>query len=381
MKFSYNLSSLPEYPFARMEEIIRKRRSLGQKILAFNIGDPDLPTPDFITDALIYAVKRNDYAGYSSADGEPWFREAVAEWYRRRFGVEIDPESEVCALIGSKEGLANIARAFVDKDDTVLYPDPGYPVYANGAARLSGGKAVRYVLKNDSFLPDLSDASPLHAKLLYLNYPHNPTGAVIDREELAGIVEEFASSDTILCYDNAYSEITFSGYTAPSVLQCSKDHTGLVEFHSCSKTFCMTGYRIGFAVGDKRAIDALKKVKSQIDSGPPKFIQYAASVALQSYTGSSKPNSVQEVADVYYKRMSELCKGLEELGYKAKMPRATFYLWQKTDDASYAEKLLERGILVTPGNAFGDAGKNYVRWSLTQPMEVIYEALELMKRL
>jgi LL-diaminopimelate aminotransferase len=380
-EYSDNLRKIPPYPFVRIEQLARERRSKGLKVMSFSIGDPDLPTAPFIIDAMSSAARDSAYSGYSSSDGEPWFKEAVASWYRKRFGVEVDPSSEVCALIGSKEGLANISRAFLNTGDSVLCPDPAYPVYSNGGAILLGGMPKSLVLSEDNdFKPVLTPEQLKGTKIVFLNYPNNPTGAAITSKELSDLADMVTASGAVMCYDNAYSEISFGDYIAPSVLQSRSDHEGLIEFHSCSKTFSMTGFRIGFAVGDKKVIEGLKRVKSQIDSGPPKFIQHAARVALESYTNSSRPPVVKSYVDVYYKRLKRLVEGLTELGFAAAPPTATFYLWQKIgkSSAKFAETLASVGVLVTPGTAFGQGGEGYIRWSVTQPIEAIDEALELM---
>ncbi|MDG6933373.1 MAG: aminotransferase class I/II-fold pyridoxal phosphate-dependent enzyme [Nitrososphaerota archaeon] len=380
-EYSRNLQRIPPYPFVKMEQLARERRRKGLKVLSFSIGDPDLRTPDFILDAMSEAARDPAYSGYSSSDGEPWFKEAVASWYKKRFGVDLDPGSEVCALIGSKEGLANISRGFVNEGDIVVCPDPGYPVYANGSAILIGGLAKSLRLNEENgFRPNADRSLFRGAKVVFANYPNNPTGAVISINDLSRLAEDVTGEGAIFCYDNAYSEITFGDYVAPSVLQTRSDREGLVEFHSCSKTFSMTGLRIGFAVGDRRVIDGLKKVKSQVDSGPPKFIQHAAKAALESYTGSARPSVVQSFVNVYRDRLERLARGLDMLGFKVKPPSGTFYLWQKVDGTSeeFAQRLANRGVLVTPGTAFGQGGEGYVRWSLTQSTELIDEALKLI---
>ncbi len=379
--FAESVRSIPPYPFARMEEAIQERRRKGQKVIAFNIGDPDVPTPGYVVEAMASALRDGEYQGYSSADGEPWFKQAVADWYRKRFGVDLDPSTEVCALMGSKEGLANISRAFVNPGETVLCPDPAYPVYANGGTLLIGGKPDFYPASQK--ISGHLDRSRLRgARLVYVNYPHNPTGLVADEADLRKVVDDARGSECLICYDNAYSELTFGGYRAPSILQLDREKDVSIELHSCSKTFAMTGYRIGFAVGNSKAISGLKKVKSQIDSGPPKFVQHAARVALQGYAGQDPPKEVREISRTYEDRLGLFVRGLGELGMQAEMPKGTFYLWQRVPGTSedFTEKLLDMGIMVSPGSAFGDGGEGYVRWSLTQPADVIEEALELMRK-
>ncbi len=381
---SNRITSLPEYPFARLDEIIRARKKKGQKVLAFNIGDPDLPTPSFIVDELASAIRSAEYQGYSSSDGEGWFREAVAGWYSKRFDVRLDPDSEVCALMGSKEGLINVARAFVEEGEKVMVPDPGYPVYGIGGSLLLGAKPkARLLTRKNGYRMNLRTEDLKGVKLLYVNYPHNPTGAVANRKDLEAMVEAAKESGTLICYDNAYSEMTFGSYIAPSILQIDADKEVSLEVHSCSKTFAMTGYRIGFAVGNRDAIRGLKAVKSQVDSGPPKFIQRAAKVALDSYSSSRRPKEVEASMKIYRRRLEVLAQGLERLGFEAHPPEATFYLWQGVGggSADFAAKLLRVGVVVTPGTAFGRGGEGYVRWSVTRPTEVIKEALDAMRGL
>jgi LL-diaminopimelate aminotransferase len=379
---SKKVSALPEYPFAKLDEIIRTRKRRKERVLAFNVGDPDLPTPSFIVEALAEAIRNPEDQGYSSSDGEKWFKEAVADWYSKRFDVQLDPDTEVCALTGSKEGLCNVARAFVDAGDKVMFPDPGYPVYGIGGAQLMGARSLpRPLSPVDGFKMNLTQRDLKGVKLLYVNYPHNPTGAVADSKDLERLLDAACESGTLVCYDNAYSEMTYGSYTAPSILQVDKDKEASVEVHSCSKTFAMTGYRIGYAVGNKEAIGGLKAIKSQVDSGPPKFIQRAAKAALDSYTSPRRPREVEASIKVYEGRLKLLAGGLGRLGYEVHVPEGTFYLWQHVDDtsAAFAERLLRVGVVVTPGTTFGGGGEGYVRWSVARPTEVIKEALYIMK--
>ncbi|MGA1975439.1 MAG: aminotransferase class I/II-fold pyridoxal phosphate-dependent enzyme [Conexivisphaerales archaeon] len=381
---SERVSVLPQYPFAKLDEIIRTRRERGQKVLTLNVGDPDLPTPPFIVEALVEATRDPEDQGYSSSDGEKWFKEAVADWYSKRFGVSLDPSTEVCTLIGSKEGLANVARAFVDPGDKVMFPDPSYPVYKIGGALLMGARAIpRPLSSEDGYKMSLRKRDLKDVKLLFVNYPHNPTGAVADREDLEELVGAARESGTLVCYDNAYSEMTYGSYVAPSILQVDADKEISVEVHSCSKTFAMTGYRIGYAVGSKKAIAGLKAIKSQVDSGPPKFIQRAAKAALDSYTSSSRPKEVEAPIKVYERRLKLLADGLSRLGHKVRPPQGTFYIWQRVDgtSAAFAERLLRAGVVITPGTTFGEGGEGYVRWSVSRPTEVIKEALEILEEL
>ncbi|MEM1515891.1 MAG: aminotransferase class I/II-fold pyridoxal phosphate-dependent enzyme [Candidatus Bathyarchaeia archaeon] len=374
---------LPPYLFAKLEKIIVEKRRRGVDIISLSIGDPDLPPPLFVLDALREESSNPKNHNYSLSQGEPFFREAVAEWYKSRFGVEIDPQKEVIALIGSKEGLANFARAFVNPGDKVLVPDPAYPVYANGATLLSDGFPVPMpLLEENDFKPDLESLDLNGVKMMFLNYPNNPTGSVMTKNDLKNIVDLAKEKNVIVCYDNAYSEITFDGFRAPSILEVDGAMEIAIEFHSCSKTFNMTGDRIGFAVGNNELIEGLIKVKSQIDSGPPVYIQRVAARALQSYVNGEPPEYIKWVNKVYAERRDMLIRGLEEADIKAKKPLATFYVWAKCGGSSmeFASRLLEVGVVVSPGIGFGRYGEGYVRFSITQSKERIEEACERIKK-
>ena len=378
--FADRLKNLPPYLFAEIEEKVAKKIAQGVNIIDFGIGDPDLPTPR----PLVEEVKRqlDDPANhrYPSSQGEADTRRAIAEWYGKRFGVELNPDREIAILLGSKEGLANVARAFVNPGEKVLCPDPAYPVYSQGAATLCDAVPVKFPLyEGDSFLPDLDGDLPQDARMMYLNYPNNPTGAVASRASLQRALRWCNDTGTILCYDNAYSEMTFDDYIAPSVLEFGRH---AIEFGSLSKTFNMTGYRIGYAVGDASLVAGLKKVKSQIDSGTPKFIQKAVSVALGAYTGPTRPKMVQDSVDVYQRRRDIMVKGLRDLGFDVKMPKGTSYLFFNVgaNSLEFANKMLDVGVVVTPGTGFGQNGEGFVRMALTQPESRIEEALERMRK-
>ncbi len=367
------LRNLPRYPFAELEREIARKKREGKDVISFAIGDPDMRVPFFVVEEACKTMHEREGQRYSSSDGEAFFREAVAEWYRKRFGVTLDAEREVIALLGSKEGIANIARAYIEKGDEILVPDPGYPVYSQGAALLCDGKPVAFNL-SEEFLPEIESIEVKdRTKLMFFSYPNNPTGAVATREDMKTIADFCDDNSIIACHDNAYSEITFDGFKAPSFLQCSMNG---VEFHSLSKTFNMTGFRIGFCVGNEEVIKALKKVKSQIDSGPPIFVQRAAAKALASYSSSERPECVMNSVREYEKRRDLLHDGLLSRGIECSLPEGTFYLWVK---GMPAEKLLEKDIVVTPGESFGSRGKGYVRFALTQPLDRIEEALRRLE--
>jgi len=379
IEFSERVKRLPPYIFAELEKIINEKKRMGLDVIPLSIGDPDLPPPPFVLEALREESSNPKNHNYSLSQGELEFREAVAEWYKGRFGVDLDPEREVIALIGSKEGVANIARAFVNPGDRVLVPDPAYPVYANGGTILSGGIPVPVpLLEENGFKPDLNHLAETDAKMLFLNYPNNPTGAVMDKPYLKEIVEIAKEKNIAVCYDNAYSEVTFDGYKAPSILEVDGAMDVAVEFHTCSKTFNMTGDRIGFAVGNPKLIEGLLKVKTQVDSGPPVYIQKVAAKALRSYVNGKPPEYVKQVNRTYAERRNLLVERLNSIGLRCKKPLATFYVWLKCgmDSMKFAMKLLDAGVLVTPGIGFGKHGEGYVRFSVTQPLERIKEACE-----
>jgi LL-diaminopimelate aminotransferase len=367
---------LPPYLFAEIEKTMKEKKAQGVDLISLSIGDPDLPPPPFIIAALKEEVANLKNHNYSLSQGEPDFREAVAAWCKKRFHIDVS-QDEVIALLGSKEGLANIARAFVNAGDHVLVPDPSYPVYNNGSTILNDGVPVpMLLLQENGFKPDLEAVHPEKVKMMFLNYPNNPTSATVDKKFLKQVVEFARENNIILCYDNAYSEVTFDGYRAPSILEIDGAMDVAIEFHSCSKTFNMTGDRIAFAVGNKQLINGLAKVKSQIDSGPPVYIQKVTVKALQSYKSAEPPDFLKKNNKIYAERRDVLVDRLRSMGFKCDKPKATFYVWLncKSSSIEFATKLLSVGVAVTPGVGFGEHGENYVRFSLTQPKERIVEA-------
>jgi LL-diaminopimelate aminotransferase len=376
VEFADRVKRLPPYLFAEIEKLIKEKKAQGVDLISLSIGDPDLPPPAFIIASLKEEVANLKNHNYSFSQGEPDFRQAVADWYKKRFHVDLSQE-EVIALLGSKEGIANIARAFVNVGDRVLVPDPSYPVYANGSTILNDGILVSMpLLEENGFKPDLEAVNPEKAKMMFLNYPNNPTSATVDKAFLKQVVEFAEDNNIILCYDNAYSEISFDGYKAPSILEVDGAIDVAVEFHSCSKTFNMTGDRIAFAVGNKQLISGLAKVKSQIDSGPPVYIQKVAAKALASYSSDKQPDFLKTTNQVYKERQNTLVDRLCSMGFKCDKPKATFYVWLncKSNSMEFATKLLNIGVVVTPGIGFGEHGENYVRFSLTQSKERMVEA-------
>jgi LL-diaminopimelate aminotransferase len=376
VEFAERVKGLPPYLFADIERLIKEKKAQGIDLISLSIGDPDLPPPKFVVDALKVEVADLKNHNYSFSQGEPFFRQAVADWYKKRFHVDLEQE-QVVALLGSKEGIANVGRAFVNAGDRVLVPDPAYPVYANATTILNEGVPVSMpLLAENEFKPDFNKVDCAKAKMMWLNYPNNPTAATVDKAFLREAVDFAVDNDIILCYDNAYSEVSFDGYKPPSILEIDGAMDVAVEFHSCSKTFSMTGDRIAFAIGNKQLITGLTRVKSQVDSGPPVYIQKVAATALASYVSNEQPDFLKRMNLVYRERRDVLTETLCDIGYQCDKPKATFYVWFncKGNSMEFATKLLNVGVAVTPGVGFGKHGEGYVRMTFTQPVEQIKEA-------
>ncbi len=375
------LKQIPPYLFVRLEQLSAEKKAAGWDMIDFGIGDPDLPAPECIVDEMCRESRENSCQKYSSSAGERDLRAAVAEWYKKRDGLDIDPDTQVCVTIGSKEAIFNIAQAFVNPGDTIIAPSPGYPVYSGASTLFNEAKCVKVPLRAEKgWLLDV-DECPKGAKMLYANYPNNPTGATCDVAYLKKVQDWCRDNNTIFCYDNAYSEMCFDGYMAPSALQAGKD---CIEFGSFSKTFNMTGWRLGYAVGNKDLIAGLKKCKGQIDSGAPIFVQKAGITGLELYKESGKlPEIIQKNMEVYSERRSVLVDGLRKLGLEVVLPKATFYVWAKTGmgSAEFAEKMLDAGVVCTPGTGFGPTVDGFVRFAVTKPVDRIKEALVRMEKL
>ena len=376
IEYSERIKKLPPYLFAEIEKLIHEKRNQGLDLISLSIGDPDLPPPKVVIDSIRKEAADPKNHNYSLSQGEPFFREAVSVWCKNRFNIDITKD-EVIGLLGSKEGLANIARAFVNTGDRVLVPDPGYPVYNNSSALLNDGIPVPIpLLQENKFLPDIQKINPKKTKMMFLNYPNNPTSATADKKFLRKIVNFAKEKNIILCYDNAYSEICFDGYRAPSIFEIDGAMDVAVEFHSCSKTFNMTGDRIAFAIGNKQLLSGLAKIKSQVDSGPPVYIQKVAVKALETYKDRSPPDFLNKNNSIYSKRRDILVNHLNSMGFECEKPKSTFYVWLNCgcNSLKFANKLLDVGVAVTPGIGFGKHGENFIRFSLTQPEERIKEA-------
>lgn len=339
------------------------------------IGDPDLQPPKFFTDALKKHLDDPDAHLYSISRGNRDVRKDIAEWFKGRFGVELDPEREIAITIGSKEALANFSRAIVNPGDMVGVPEPGYPVYGNAASVMNDGRVKRIpLLPENSFLPRIDDFTG--CRLAFVNYPNNPTGAIAGKNFYRELADWMAENpETVIVHDAAYSEMTFSPEATPSILQFTRS---AIEFHSLSKTFNATGYRVGFAVGRKEYIDGLVKVKTQLDSGTPLFIQRAAVDCLKTYRGAVPPPEVFEFRETYARRKKLVEERLQRLGYKVYSSPATFYVWFDTggDEMEFLDKVLAVGVVVTPGRGFGEAGRGFARIAVTMPEERLEEAME-----
>lgn len=383
MEQAQRIKRLPPYLFARIERKIEEAREKGVDIISLGIGDPDLPTPDHVIAKLTEEAHNPENHRYPTSVGLLSFRQAVADWYRQRYGVELDPRAEVVTLIGSKEGIAHISFCYVDPGDVNLVPDPGYPVYGIGTL-LAGGEPYLMPLREErSYLPDLaaipSDVAK-RAKLMFINYPNNPTGAVVQNNFFAEVVEFAKSYDIIVCHDAAYSEITYDGYRAPSFLATPGAKEVGIEFNSVSKPYNMTGWRLGWACGRAEVTEALGRIKSNIDSGVFQAVQYAGIAAL---TGPQ--DGLQEICRVYQERRDLVVEGLNSMGWRLSKPLGTFYVWAPVPKGytseSFAETVLERaGVIVTPGNGYGTYGEGYFRIALTIDKERIKAAIERLRR-
>ncbi|MDO4540219.1 MAG: pyridoxal phosphate-dependent aminotransferase [Syntrophomonadaceae bacterium] len=383
MKESRAMQKLPPYLFARIEAKTAEAREKGIDVINLGIGDPDMPTPRHIIDVMAQEIYHPENHQYPSSVGLPDYRRAVADWYRRRFGVALDAKSEVVSLLGSKEGIAHIAFAFLDREDISLVPDPGYPVYNIGALLAGAQPYYMPLLESNGYKPVLADIPTdvaQKAKLMFLNYPGNPTGAVAGLDFFAEAVEFARCYDILICHDAAYSEMAYDGLLPPSFLQApgAKDHA--IEFHSVSKTYNMTGWRLGWAVGNAQAIEVLGRFKSNVDSGVFQAVQRAGIAAL-----NGPQQCVDEMRAVYQERREVAIKGLEGMGWKVKPPAASFYFWAPVPaghtSASFAEEVLEQcGVIITPGSGYGQYGEGYFRIALTVPKERIEEAFARMAK-
>ncbi len=377
------LSGLPPYLFVQIDAMKDQMIREGKDVIDMGVGDPDRPTPAFILRAMERALRNAANHQYPSNRGLPELREAIAQWYRRRFGVRLDPVTEILPLIGSKEGIAHLPLAFVNPGDRVLIPDPGYPPYRTGTI-LAGGNPVSVPLAAaHGFLPDLDSLrkTARDAKLFFLNYPNNPTSAIADLSFFKELVRFAHQTGVPICHDAAYSELTFGPTRHPSFLQADGAKEVGIEFHSLSKTYNMTGWRIGWVCGNKEMISALAKVKSNIDSGIFQAIQQAGVRALQD-----RGNHLRGMLSLYRERRDLLVQALAQAGWPVRPPQATFYLWSPipSDRCSKevaADLLRKTSIVATPGVGFGEHGEGYIRFSLSVPTPRLREAARRITQL
>jgi LL-diaminopimelate aminotransferase len=384
MNLARRVEQLPAYLFAEISKKIAAKKAQGVDVVSFGIGDPDLATPDHIIEALTAAARDPANHRYPESEGLPELRQAMARWYARRFSVELDPKAEVLPLIGSKEGIGHIALCFIDPGDVALVPDPGYPVYGVGTVLAGGEPYYLPLTEENDFLPDL-DSVPeqiaRRAKVLWLNYPNNPTGAVADLAFFERAVAFAKRYDLAVLHDGPYSEVAFDGYRPVSFLQVDGARDVGIEFHSLSKSYNMTGWRIGMAVGNAQIIDALMRVKSNLDSGIPQAIQRMAIAALDG-----PDDCIGEHNAIYERRRDRLVGALSKLGLRLRAPKASLYLWarvpERMSSVQFATRLLdEAGVVVTPGIGYGPSGEGYVRLSLTIPDDRLEEGVRRLESL
>jgi LL-diaminopimelate aminotransferase len=383
IELSKRLESLPPYLFAQIDAAKRKARQEGKNIIDLGVGDPDIPTPSFVIEKLYEAAKDARNHRYALDQGMPELRQAIADWYKTRFGVDLDPEKEVLPLIGSKEGIAHIPFVFLNKGDVSLVPDPCYPPYRNCTILADAKPHLMPLRASNGFLPDIDDISPAvadKAKLMFLNYPNNPTAGVADDAFYAKVALFAAQHNVIVCSDAAYSEVAYDGYKPPSFLQAPGAKEVGVEFHSLSKTFNMTGWRIGWVCGNAQVVAGLARFKANIDSGIFQAIQIAGIAALKEGAGVIEQNN-----KIFGERCQVFTDGLKSLGWKADKPKASFYVWVKLpkkakSSIELAQILLERAsIVATPGVGFGKYGEGYIRFAMTVEKEKLKEAVDRMK--
>ena len=368
MKFASRMDRVPPYLFVEISRKIAEKKAQGIDVISFGIGDPDIPTPASVVDRLRNTALDTPNHRYPETDGLPEFRQAVADWYQRRFGITVRPDEETLPLIGAKEGIGHAALCFIEPGDIALVPDPGYPVYSVGTWFAGGECHWMPLLEENGWLPDL-DAIPQDvarkAKVIWLNYPNNPTGAIADGDYFAKVVEFAKAYDIAVLHDASYSEVAFDGYRPVSFLETPGAMDVGVEFHSLSKSYNMTGWRLGMAVGNADIISALMVVKSNLDSGVPNAIQYMGIEAM-----ALSQDDIDARNRVYERRRDRVVQTLQAVGLDAIPPKASLYVWTRVpqgfSSAEFTAKLLEEAnIVVTPGNGYGQYGEGYIRLSLT----------------
>lgn len=383
VKTSERLNNIPPYLFVEIDKKVAAAKAKGIDIISLGVGDPDTPTLQTVVDAMHIAIdnpKNHDYPSYNGTEG---FRKASAKWMKKRFGVDLDPETEIMSNIGSKEAIAHVFFAYVDDGDYTLIPDPAYPVYKNATILAGGTPYTMPLLEENGYLPDfdkIPEDIAKKAKIMFLNYPNNPTGAVCDLDFLKKAVDFCKKYDILLCQDMAYCEMTYDGYVSPSVFQVEGAKDIALEFYSHSKSYNMTGWRVGFVAGNKDAIKALGDLKNNLDSGTFKAIQEAAEKAYDMPT-----EDLKALNDMYKERRDVMEAGLRELGWNVKPSKATFYLWLPVTKGMTSEEfvtaMLEKAdVVVPPGNGYGKYGEGYFRIALTKPKEVLQEVINRMKK-
>lgn len=379
MQLAQRVQQLPPYLFARISELIAQKRAAGVDVISLGIGDPDLPTPPHILDALKRAADVPANHRYPESDGLPEFRRSIAAWYQRRHGVTLDPDREVVPLIGSKEGIGHLPLCLIDPGDIALITDPGYPVYEIGTM-FAGGKAVKVPLREeDGWLPRLDEIpadTARAAKMIWLNYPNNPTGAICDRAFFERAVAWAKQYDVVIAHDLAYADVAYDGYVPSSIFEVDGARDVAIEFNSLSKAFNMTGWRVGMAVGNATLVNALTRVKTNLDSGIPQAIQAMAMAALDGPL-----DSLEDHNRIYQARRDRVIAVLRELGLRVEPPKASLYVWARLPEGErssgdFAARLIDAtGVVVTPGASYGAAGEGYIRISLTTPDDRLDEAM------
>jgi aspartate/methionine/tyrosine aminotransferase len=384
MQEANRLKRLPPYLFAIIDDLIKQAAASGKDVIDLSMGSPDLPAPPNVVQALIEGAKRDDTHGYSRSDGEieRKLRRAIADWYHKKFNVELNPDTEVLPLIGSKEGLAHLSLGFLNNDDIALVPSPTYPIHFNGVIMAGGILYQLPLLAENNFLPIVSKLDPhvvRQSKMMILSYPHNPTAATCDVAFMQEMVDWCKRHHIILAHDFAYSDFVYDGHKAPSILNAKGARDVAIEFHSFSKSYSMAGWRLAFAVGNASILKTLSKTKSYIDFGIFRAVQLAG---IEALTGPQ--DYVKHAAETYHKRMKLFVEGLNGLGWTTPMPKATFYVWAHIPlkygaltSMEFSQLMIEEGgVACSPGTGFGEYGEGYVRFAMIQGEERLKQALK-----
>ena len=382
MQFSTRLGKLKPYPFVEISRIIAEKRAAGADVVTFGIGDPDIPTPQPIIDRLLKASEDPPNHRYPETDGLPELRRAMAYWYENRFGVRLNPDTEILPLIGAKEGIGHAAFCFIDPGDLALIPDPAYPVYDVGTMFAGGESHIMPLREENGWLPELdaiSGDAARAAKVMWLNYPNNPTSGVASAEDFGSAIAYCREYDIALLHDAAYSEIGYDGYRAGSFLQVEGSKEVGLEFHSLSKSYNMTGWRIGMAAGNPDMIKALFQIKANLDSGIPQAIQ---EMAMEALTGPQ--DCIDDNIAIYQWRRDRVIGALRNMGLLVEVPKSSLYIWPRVPEgftsAEFAARLLEEmNIVVTPGSSYGQYGEGYIRLSLTTPDEQVEKGCQRLE--